>query len=83
MITMSKISDKPKRYRFQVQFDIMSDNEVEAYEIVSKQVKKINKVYNKDIIYMAYTPFASINQEEINLSKLKYQNNETEKNIFS
>tara|TARA_B100001094_G_C18153873_1_gene785288 strand:- start:559 stop:804 length:246 start_codon:yes stop_codon:yes gene_type:complete len=81
---MSKIIDKPKRYRFQIQFDIMSDNEMDAYKIATKQLKKIIKVSNKDIIYMAYTPFASVNQEEINISNLKYQNDGTkEQNIFS
>lgn len=69
------MANDEKRYRFQIQFDIYSDNDKEAVQEVLDMIEEMRYVQNPNIIWMAENPFGTFYNREID-------HNEIESNLF-
>lgn len=68
-----------KRYRFQIQFDVYCKDDLSAVKKARKIKKKVHKHTNDcTIIWGAESPFASMNQRELDINELIYNINKNE-----
>ena len=67
--------DNNNRFRFQIQFDLYAQEDSEAVKKALKVLKKVRKkdVFNSNLIWGAESPFASLNQRELDLNDEIYK----------
>tara|TARA_R110002012_G_scaffold147303_3_gene305751 strand:- start:1857 stop:2087 length:231 start_codon:yes stop_codon:yes gene_type:complete len=58
------------RYRVQVQFDVLADNDLEAVETIYNNISNMKKTNNKSVIYFAEQPYAMIKPRVLHYSSL-------------
>lgn len=59
------------RYRFQIQIDVMANDDLTAFKTVKENVKQLTDTHNESIIWGANKPYGSFAHRDLDLYKLE------------